>query len=75
MRFLRAYLARLGPLAAERSLTHVAELQAADAWGDADERRAMIRAWQQEAEQGRPRRAPTEAEFFAAMQDLGFRVM
>ncbi len=72
---MRCYATLLPRLSAERSLAHVAEVQAADSWQDADERRRLVRAWQAQAWPLEERRKPTKDEFFAAMADLGFRVM
>jgi hypothetical protein len=69
------YIAMLPRLEAERSLTHVAELQAGDSHSDAEVRRQHIRRWQRLAEPAEQRTKPTKAEFLASMADLGFAIV
>jgi hypothetical protein len=75
MRWLRAYVAMLPRLQAERALLAVATGQAADSWAAVDARRGLIRAWERDAAPPVEQRAkPTKDEFLRNMAALGFSV-
>lgn len=72
--WLRCYILMLPRLQAQESLVAVAQIEAGDAWLDADRRRALIDQWQEQLE---PEPAPVEPisadEFRARMAMLGLR--